>query len=172
MVFGSCAACSKWREVARGRRSGVALRWYGYNEDVDTVFRYVRYNTSHLPYILELCQNEGWLTHPSDPARADRAFRAPGVTTVVALQEGIDTPLGFAQLLSDGEVQAYLALLLVDPKWRHQGIATALTSFVVAAAGGSRIDLLADPNSVGFYESFPHKSMIGLRIYPELLSSN
>lgn len=84
---------------------------------MDTPFHCTKYNSSHLPRILELCRAEGWPIYPNDPAGADRAFSAPGVTTVIALHR--ETPLGFAQLLSDVELQAYLALLLVELEWRR-----------------------------------------------------
>jgi hypothetical protein len=34
--------------------------------------------------VLRLCESEGWLSFPADPARAVRALTAPGVITVVA----------------------------------------------------------------------------------------
>ena len=76
-----------------------------------------RYLSPDLAGVLRLCERENWPTLPKDPARADRALTALGVTTVVAIDER--NVVGFAQLLSDGEVQAYLALIAVDPAYRR-----------------------------------------------------
>lgn len=43
---------------------------------------------------------------PSDAERAVRALTAPGVVTVVAVAG--EEVVGFAQVLTDGEIQAYL----------------------------------------------------------------
>ncbi|MCY1140222.1 hypothetical protein OWR29_19660 [Actinoplanes sp. Pm04-4] len=60
-----------------------------------------------LPGVLHLCEAEGWPSFPANPPRALRILTAPGVTTVVALDAG--AVIGFAELFSDGELQAYLA---------------------------------------------------------------
>lgn len=118
----------------------------------------------HLDGVLELCRREGWPSLPDDPVRALRVLQAPGVTTVVAC----DGPLvvGFAELLSDGEIQAYLALLLVAEPYRRQGVARQLVHEALQRAGGLRIDLLSDKGSTGFYRSLPHRAYDGFRLYP------
>jgi len=67
---------------------------------------------------------EGWPSLPEDPERAKRVLTAPGVTTIVALEES--EVIGFAQLLSDGEVQAYLATIAVREDSRGRGVGRAL----------------------------------------------
>lgn len=126
--------------------------------------RIVAYEAAHLEGILRLCAAQGWPSLPSDPERAGRALSAPGVTTVVALQHG--AVAGFAQLLSDGELQAYLALALVAPACRGSGIGRSLVEGATQRAGDVRVDVLASPDSTGFYERFAHKVMPGYRIYP------
>lgn len=74
--------------------------------------------------------------------------------------------LGFAQLFSDGELQAFLALLAVDRARRGAGIGRSLVSEALRLAGGARIDLLSEPESLGFYRSFPHVESPGIRLYP------
>src|SRR6201999_50084 len=71
--------------------------------------------------VIALCAAEGWPSFPEDPARALRALTAPGVTTVVAADG--DDVAGFAQLLSDGEIQAHLSLIAVAPAYRRQNLA-------------------------------------------------
>lgn len=118
----------------------------------------------HLEGVLELCRRQHWPSLPEDPARALRVLRAPGVTTVVACDH--QAVVGFAQLLSDGEIQAYLALLLVAEGYRRQGIARRLVDDALRRAGGVRLDLLSDRDSTGFYRSFPHRAYPGFRVYP------
>lgn len=125
---------------------------------------YRPYAAGDLPGILRLCALEDWPSFPEDPARADRALTAPGVTTLVAV-EG-DTLAGFAQILSDGEIQAHLSLIAVDPAHRRRGIARELIVGGLRAAGGLRLDLLTD-SAEEFYASFPHFRLAGFRLYPD-----
>ena len=119
---------------------------------------------AHLPLVLDLCAREGWTTFVEDPERAWRALTAPGVTTVVALVD--DEAAGFAQVQSDGEIQAHLSNLLVAEAYRRAGVGRRLIEEAVRRAGGMRVDLLAWPGSEAFYRSFPHKEWTGFRIYP------
>jgi ribosomal protein S18 acetylase RimI-like enzyme len=118
----------------------------------------------HLDGVLALCVTEGWPSLPADPVRALRALTAPGVTTVVAL-DGADV-VGFAQLMSDGEIQAYLALLAVRADRRRSGLGRALVAEAVRLAGGQRVDLLSDDDAAAFYERLPHRRKHGFRLYP------
>ncbi len=122
------------------------------------------YASADLPGVLQLCANEGWPTLVEDPARAHRTLTAPGVTTMVAVDAG--EVIGFAQLQSDGEIQAHLSLIAVDPKARQRGVGRRLIVEALRAAGGLRIDLVTD-HAEAFYESLPHFRMAGFRLYPE-----
>ena len=124
-----------------------------------------RYSLDDLPGILKLCEAEGWPSFPEDPARALRALTAPGVTTVVAV-DGAHVA-GFAQLLSDGEIQAHLSLIAVHPDARRRGLARQMLRVALALAGGSRIDLLTD-TAPDFYAALPHRRMDGFRIWPQI----
>lgn len=125
-----------------------------------------KFRFSHLDGVLELCEAEAWPSFPEDRERARRALTAPGVTTVVAL-EG-EAVVGFAQLLSDGEIQAYLAAVAVAAHRRGEGIGRALIEKAVAVGGGGRIDLLTDDGATGFYDRLPHRKKSGYRLYPPL----
>ena len=129
---------------------------------------YRRYLLADLPGVLRLCELEGWPSFLEDHARANRALNAPGVTTIVAVDE--DSVVGFAQLMSDGEIQAHLSLIAVDPSYRRRGIAKQLVTFALEAAGGTRIDLVTD-SAEGFYAALPHRRLAGFRIYPTKQSS-
>jgi ribosomal protein S18 acetylase RimI-like enzyme len=122
------------------------------------------FDERHLDGVLQLCAAEGWPSLPEDPQRARRILTAPGVTTVVAV-EGTEV-VGVAEMFSDGELQAHLALLAVDSGRRHRGIGRALIEDALRRAGGERIDLLSEADATGFYEQLPHKRMPGFRVYP------
>jgi ribosomal protein S18 acetylase RimI-like enzyme len=122
------------------------------------------YAPQDLAGVLRLCEQEKWPSYLEDPARANRALTAPGVTTMVA-EEGT-VIAGFAQLQSDGEIQAHLSLIAVDPAWRRRGIARALIVAAFRHAGGRRVDLVTD-GADRFYENLPNVRMSGFRLYPE-----
>lgn len=117
----------------------------------------------HLDGVLRLCAAEGWPSFPADAARALRALTAPGVKTVVALHEG--EVIGFAHVLSDGEVQAYLSLLAVDASWRRCGVGRGLVEEAFRRAGTKRLDLLSEDTAIDFYESLPHRTVPGYRLF-------
>ncbi len=117
----------------------------------------------HLDEVMRLCEMEGWTTLTEDPARALRAFTAPGTVTLVALVDGGEVA-GFAQMLSDGAVQAFLSRLLVAAGRRRSGVGRLLLEQALAASGALRADLLAADGSEEFYRSFPHRQGVGYRI--------
>ena len=122
------------------------------------------FTPEHLAGVLRLCEAEGWPSLPDDSARALRALAAPGVVTVVAVDG--DAVVGFAQLLTDGEIQAYLCNLLVDRGRRREGIGGRLVEEAFARSGAQRVDLLALDESERFYRAFRHRVLPGYRIYP------
>ena len=67
---------------------------------------------------------------------------------------------GFAQLQSDGEIQAHLTLIAVDAAFRRRGIGKKLIVQALRMAGGLRIDLVTD-SAPEFYASFPHGRRMG-----------
>jgi GNAT superfamily N-acetyltransferase len=121
----------------------------------------VLFNPLHLDSVVQLCAAEGWAswTHES----AARAFAAPGVIVVVAVEDG--AVLGVAELLTDGHVIAYLALLVVAKRARRRGIGLALIHDLFDRSGLQRMDLLSEEGSIQFYESMPHKTKPGYRLY-------
>ena len=118
----------------------------------------------HIDGVVRLCVAEAWPSFPDDPERAVRVLTAPGVTTVVALERG--SLVGFAQLFSDGELQAFLAKLAVAERVRGRGTGRALVTEALRLTGGERIDLLSEETAVGFYERFANSRKPGFRLYP------
>jgi ribosomal protein S18 acetylase RimI-like enzyme len=124
---------------------------------------YRDYVERDLPQVIALCVAEGWPSFAEDAARAHRALTAPGVTTVVSVDG--DQVVGFAQLLSDSEIQACLATIAVSGSHRRQGIARRLIGEALERAGGIRVDLITE-TAEPFYETLTHKRFSGFRIYP------
>jgi ribosomal protein S18 acetylase RimI-like enzyme len=124
---------------------------------------YRDYVDADLPAIIALCVEKGWSSFADDPARAHRALTAPGVTSVVAYDA--DQFVGFAYMLSDGEIQAYLANIAVVRTHRRRGIGSRLIAEAQQRAGGIRVDLITE-TADAFYESLEHKRSSGYRIYP------
>jgi len=125
---------------------------------------FLGFSEEHLAGVVRLCEAEGWPSFPADPARALRALTAPGVVSVVAVDGG--EVVGFAQLLTDGEIQAYLCDLVVGSAARGRGTGRALVEAAFARSGAQRVDLLALEESEGFYRTFPHRTLPGYRLYP------
>lgn len=127
---------------------------------------YVAFSEEHMPGILRICEAEGWPSFPADPQRAVRALTAPGVLSMVAVEDG--EVVGFAQMLTDGALQAFLCLLAVAREARGQGVGRKLVEQTFARSGAERVDLLGLDESEGFYRSFEHRAMPGYRLYPSL----
>jgi ribosomal protein S18 acetylase RimI-like enzyme len=125
---------------------------------------FARYERAHLLGIVALCEAEGWPSFPADHERAHAVLTAPGVTSVVALDDDGEVT-AFAYLMSDGHIQAYLAELAVSANHRRQGIARGLLEYAMPLTGAQRIDLVTD-TAQDFYASLPHHTFSGFRIYP------
>lgn len=122
------------------------------------------FESEHAKGVAALCRALEWTAY-GDEQIARRGCAAPGVTTMVALSSGDREIIGFAQVLSDGLVQAFLAQIGVLPAFRRRGIARQLIDQAFGASGAHRLNLLTD-DATAFYQSFPHKEKAGFRIYP------
>ena len=67
----------------------------------------------HLDGLVRLVVAEGWSEYAVDVERTSRALSAPGVTTLVAIEDG--RVVGAIQVQSDGFIQEHVLLLLVEP---------------------------------------------------------
>ncbi len=114
----------------------------------------------HLPGVIELFSGERW-SYAEDEQRTWRALTAPGTLSVVALSSE-QTVIGIAQVLSDGEVQAFLAVLVVAHAHRREGVARCLVEEARARTHGLRLDVIscADP----FYEQLGFQRVSGFRL--------
>ncbi len=119
----------------------------------------------HLEGIVRLCEVEGYDSYTAGAEGAWNALTAPGVCTVVAVREG--RAVGFAQMQSDGLIQAHLSMVVVDRSLRRRGVGRRLVEEAFARCGGKRVDLLSTEGGDAFYRSFEHKAFPGYRIYPD-----
>ena len=126
----------------------------------------IPFDQSHLDGVLALCEAQVWSSLPSNPARAGRILTAPGASTLVAVDDG--AVIGFALAIVDaGPLDAYLSMLAVAESRRREGIARLLIEALFRLTRVARIDLLAEPGSEAFYDSFPHQQFRGYRLYPD-----
>lgn len=120
------------------------------------------FQPTHALGVAAVCQSLGWPFY-SDPRVCVRGGAAPGVSTVVALDQP-GTVIGFAHVLGDGVVQGYLAQIGVLEPHRRAGIGAALVEAAFDAAGVRRLDALTD-DADDFYERFAHRPLHGYRLY-------
>lgn len=119
----------------------------------------VPFDRAHLSGVLALFAAEGW-SYADDAERAWRALTAQGSTCIVALVDG--SVVGVAHVLSDGEIQAFLTVLLVEQAHRRVGIGARLVRDAFANAGVHRMDLMSCAD--GFYDALGFQRMSGFRI--------
>ena len=141
----------------------IPLRQKDWAQSQDVVI--TEFLPEHAPGISALCRRERWKSY-ADPAVAAIGCAAPGVTTLVAINRATGTVAGFAQVLSDGIVQGYLAQLIVHPAYRRIGLARTLLKETYRRSGAQRLDLQTD-DAQAFYETFVGHKKPSYRIYPD-----
>ncbi|MCH1867173.1 GNAT family N-acetyltransferase [Nocardioides sp. CFH 31398] len=124
----------------------------------------VPFEDEHAPAVARLATAVQW---PSltDPDVVTRVCTAPGAVSYVALDASHGL-VGWAQALTDGELQAHLSFLAVLPDHRRRGIGMLLTVATFQATGAKRVDLVTDGAAAGFYVRLPHTRLEGYRLYP------
>jgi ribosomal protein S18 acetylase RimI-like enzyme len=90
-------------------------------------------------------------------------LRAPGAVSIVAVSDG--EVVGFAEVVTDGAVEGYLATLVVGAGARGQGVGRRLVQEAFARTGLERLDVLSLPASEDFYRGFPNRELQGFRLY-------
>lgn len=128
------------------------------------MIRIERFDAAHADAVSAMCSAEGWESF-ADLEAVRRAFSAPGVTALVALEGS--AVVGAAQLLSDAAINAYLGTLIVHASRRGSGIGTSLVRELFASTRANRIDLLTEDGGPRFYRTLRHRELLGFRLYPE-----
>jgi ribosomal protein S18 acetylase RimI-like enzyme len=121
---------------------------------------------SHLEAVICLCEIHGWESYTKDAERTWRAFNAPGVVSLVAMEDA--NLLGFISMLTDGVICSYISLIAVVKEYRGRGVGKRLVEEAFNRSGSTRygLDLLSTEGAKGFYQSFAYRSWPGYRIYP------
>ena len=122
--------------------------------------RIVPYASEHRPGVVALFAAELWPSYTRDPERTCRVLRAPGATSLVALDG--EAVVGIVQVQSDGEIQAHLSTIVVARTHRRRGIGRRLLADALREAGGERLDLLSVAD--GFYASMTTRRISGWRL--------
>jgi ribosomal protein S18 acetylase RimI-like enzyme len=133
------------------------------SEKISCDFAVRRFLSADLDGVIELCRAEGWEAYVADRERTLRALTGPGVITIVATRQ--QEICGFAQMLSDGAIRAYLANIAVAAKCRGIGIGRRLIQELFAEARPLYVDLLSIESAASFYDSLSHRRLPGYRIY-------
>lgn len=126
--------------------------------------RYEPLDSHHLPGILVLCRELEWPSYSVDSDTTYRVLASPGSTTFVASER--DRVVGFAHVMSDGEIQAHLSLLGVAESHRRRGVGRELLRRTFERAGGQWLDLVSEAGAEDFYRSLVHQERSGFRVFP------
>jgi ribosomal protein S18 acetylase RimI-like enzyme len=122
--------------------------------------RIVPYEPEHRSGVVALFAAELWPSYTRDPHRTCEALRAPGATSLVALDG--EAVVGIVQVQSDGLIQAHLSTLVVERGHRRRGIGRQLLAEALRTAGGERLDLLSIADD--FYASMTNRRFSGWRL--------
>jgi GNAT superfamily N-acetyltransferase len=125
----------------------------------------VPFQAEHAAAVASLCRDEGW-DYWDDLATVTRALSAPGATTLVAV-EG-DEVVGGAQVLSDGEINWVLGMLIVKPSHRGRGIGKRLVAEAMTRTDARRLDLLTEDDGPQVLSLAPRKRDERLPALPDL----
>lgn len=118
---------------------------------------------AHLDGLVALVAAEGWSEYTVDVERTYRALSAPGVTTLVAIEDG--RVVGAIQAQSDGLIQAHVSMLLIDRNWRGRRLGSRLLRDALQRAGGVRLDIRT--RTEGYYERLGASRSLGYRLTRE-----
>jgi predicted N-acetyltransferase YhbS len=101
--------------------------------------------------LVRLLRSVGWDRRTRDPQRLQRAIAA--THGMVGAWDG-DELVGFTRELGDGEMNAYLSMVVVDPRWQGFGIADRLVHALIDGRPDVRFTLAAADGVDAYYRRF------------------
>jgi GNAT superfamily N-acetyltransferase len=101
--------------------------------------------------LIRLLRSVGWDRRTQDPERMQRAIAA--THAMVGAWDG-DELVGFSRELGDGEMNAYLSMVVVDPRWQGFGIADRLVHALIDGRPDVRFTLAAADGVDAYYRRF------------------
>jgi GNAT superfamily N-acetyltransferase len=118
------------------------------------------WQVADMPELTSLASAEGWTSLRDRPADSLLAWQHSWPALVAVAEQQV---VGFVRAITDGAITFYVADLLVAPAWRGQGIGTALLRVCHLLYPSIRIDLLALPDAIAFYEAQGFRAFPGFR---------
>ena len=101
--------------------------------------------------LVQLLGMVGWDRRTQDPERLQRAIAA--THAMVGAWDG-DELIGFTRELGDGEMNAFLSMVIVDPRWQGYGIADRLIHALIDGRPEIRFSLAAADGVDAYYRRF------------------
>jgi ribosomal protein S18 acetylase RimI-like enzyme len=101
--------------------------------------------------LVRLLHSVGWDRRALDEPRLERAIAASHA--MIGAWDG-DELVGFTRELGDGEMNAYLSMIVVDPRWQGYGIADRLVRAVMEGRSDVRFTLAAADGVDEYYRRF------------------
>ncbi len=101
--------------------------------------------------LIRLLRSVGWDRRTQDPERLQRAIAA--THAMVGAWDG-DELVGFTRELGDGEMNAFLSMVVVDPRWQGFGIADRLVHALIDGRPDVRFSLAAADGVDAYYRRF------------------
>ena len=98
-----------------------------------------------------LLRSVGWDRRTDDMARLERAIA--GSVRMIGAWDG-DELVGFVRELGDGEFNAHVSMVVVDPRWQDLGLATRLIERILSGRDDVRFTLGAADGLEGYYARF------------------
>lgn len=119
---------------------------------------------AHVTAIRTLLADNGWALD-ARPSRELLTLAGSTGEAIVAVNNSGHV-IGYARIVSDGELVSYLAELVVDEDWRRCGIARALVDRCMKTVPTARLDLLSTQAALGFYVRIGCDAHMGYRKWP------
>ena len=110
--------------------------------------------------VKELNKQEGWnnLVKKHDESLCSWLNSEPALIAV----DG-DEVIGFLRGLTDGAVTLYVCELLVKEEYRNRGVAEHLVRTAHECYPSTRVEMIANQESQGYYESRGYRAFSGFR---------
>ncbi|MFN8594045.1 MAG: GNAT family N-acetyltransferase [Thermomicrobiales bacterium] len=103
----------------------------------------------------------GWPSPPSPEAHL--RLLAGSDHVILAIDDAADRVVAFITAIDDGVLTGFIPLLEVLPGWEHRGIGSTLVrQMLTRLAHLPNVDLLCDPELVGFYQQFGMNAGTGM----------
>ncbi len=119
-----------------------------------------KYEENDFERIHELNKEEGWTNLVEKKDDTKEAWRQSSIAYVIEGPEGV---IGYIRGMTDTRVSLYICELLIDKRYRGQGLGRKLLQYVHDLYPKTRMELLASSASHTFYEGNGYRPFYGFR---------